>query len=61
MGRLGSPIMIAMAASPFAGAIAFQAGGADWTLGMLAALAVINVLLVTLLLRHSRLVQKRAA
>jgi MFS family permease len=60
MGRLGSPIMIAMAASPFAGAIAFQAGGADWTLEMLAALAVINVLLVILLLHRSRLIQKRA-
>jgi predicted MFS family arabinose efflux permease len=51
MGRLGFPIMMAMAASPFAGAIAFQAGGADWTLGLLAALALINVLLVGLLWR----------
>jgi len=54
MGRLGLPIMIAMAASPFAGAVVFQAGGADWTLGMLAALASINVLLVAALWRSSR-------
>lgn len=54
MGRLGFPIMMAMAASPFAGAIAFQLGGADWTLRMLAALALINVLLVAALWRLSR-------
>src|SRR6266851_3967613 len=54
MGRLGFPIMMAMAAAPFAGAIAFQSGGADWTLGMLATLALINVLLVGLLWRLSR-------
>jgi MFS family permease len=46
MGRLGFPIMMAMAAAPFAGAIAFQSGGADWTLETLTALALINVLLV---------------
>jgi len=54
MGRLGFPIMMAMAASPFAGAIAFQRGGADWTLGMLAVLALINMVLVALLWRLSR-------
>jgi predicted MFS family arabinose efflux permease len=54
MGRLGLPIMIAMAAAPFAGAMAFQSGGPDWTLGMLAALALINVLLVALLWRQNR-------
>lgn len=48
-GRLGRPIMIAMAASPFVGAIAFRSGGADWTFGLLAALAVSNVVLVALL------------
>jgi len=57
MGRLGFPIMMAMAVSPFAGAIAFQSGGADWTLGMLAALALVNVLLVALLWRLSRRVR----
>jgi hypothetical protein len=54
MGRLGFPIMMAMAAAPFAGAAAFQSGGADWTLGMLGALALINVLLVALLWHMSR-------
>lgn len=52
-GRLGRPIMIAMAASPFVGAIAFRWGGADWTFGLLAALAVSNVVLVALLWRLS--------
>jgi hypothetical protein len=54
MGRLAFPIMIAMAASPFAGAVAFEAGGADWTFAMLAGLALVNVLLVALLWRLSR-------
>jgi MFS family permease len=54
MGRLGFPIMMAMAASPLAGAIAFQSGGADGTLGILVALALINVLLVATLWRLSR-------
>jgi hypothetical protein len=53
MGRLGFPIMMAMAAAPFVGAIAFQLGGADWTLGMLATLALVNVLLVAMLWRLS--------
>jgi MFS family permease len=52
-GRLGRPIMIAMAASPFVGATAFRLGGADWTFALLAALALINVLLVALLWRLS--------
>jgi predicted MFS family arabinose efflux permease len=54
MGRLGLPIMIAMAVAPVAGAVAFQAGGADWTLEMLAGLALLNVLLAALLWRLSR-------
>jgi predicted MFS family arabinose efflux permease len=54
MGRLGLPIMVAMAAAPFAGAFAFEAGGADWTLGMLTALALLNVALVALLWYLSR-------
>jgi MFS family permease len=53
-GRLGRPIMIAMAASPVVGAIAFRWGGADWTFGLLAAMAVSNVVLVALLWRLSR-------
>jgi len=54
MGRLGFPIMMAMAAAPFAGAVAFQWGGPDWTLGMLTALALGNVMLVAVLWRLSR-------
>jgi hypothetical protein len=54
MGRLGLPIMVAMAAAPFAGAFAFEAGGADWTLSMLRALALLNVVLVALLWYLSR-------
>ncbi|MDB5602544.1 MAG: transporter [Xanthobacteraceae bacterium] len=52
-GRLGRPIMIAMAASPFVGATAFRLGGADWTFALLAALALINVGLVAVLWRLS--------
>ena len=54
MGRLGLPIMMAMAAAPFGGALTFQVGGADWTLGMLAALALVNAVLVALLWLLSR-------
>ena len=46
MGRLALPLMIAMAISPFIGGIAFQHGGASWALLLLAALALINVLLM---------------
>jgi hypothetical protein len=35
-------------------AFAFEAGGADWTLGMLTALALLNVVLVALLWYLSR-------
>ena len=49
MGRLALPLLIAMAVSPYLGALAFQTGGADLTLGMLAALALANVVLVTAL------------
>jgi hypothetical protein len=55
MGRLGLPIMVAMAASPFIGAWAMRIGGADWTLRLLTALAVVNALLVALLWRQTRL------
>jgi hypothetical protein len=49
MGRLALPILMSMALSPFVGAIAFEAGGADLTLGILALIAGANVLLVGLL------------
>jgi len=45
MGRLALPILIAMAVSPYVGGLAFQKGGANWTLGLLAALALTNVVL----------------
>ena len=50
MGRLALPLMIAMAVSPFIGGLAFQHGGAFWTLAMLAILALTNVLLIAVLL-----------
>jgi predicted MFS family arabinose efflux permease len=46
MGRLALPLLVAMAVSPYLGGLAFQRGGADATLGMLAALALTNVALV---------------
>lgn len=49
MGRLALPLMLAMAVSPFLGGLAFQHGGAFWTLSVLFALAFTNVLLVTAL------------
>jgi predicted MFS family arabinose efflux permease len=45
MGQLALPILIAMAVSPYLGGLAFQKGGADWTLGLLAGLALANVVL----------------
>ena len=50
MGRLAFPILISMALSPFLGAIAFQAGGANLVFGILALLGVGNVFLVALAL-----------
>ncbi len=49
MGRLALPLMIAMAVSPFIGGLAFQYGGASWTLVLLAALALSNVFLMVVL------------
>jgi predicted MFS family arabinose efflux permease len=49
MGRLALPILMSMALSPFLGAIAFEAGGANLTLGLIAFLGAANVLLVGLL------------
>ena len=50
MGRLALPLMIAMAVSPFIGGLAFERGGASWTLVLLAALALTNVFLMIALL-----------
>lgn len=60
VGRIGLPVMVAMAASPFIGAIAFRTGGADWTLYILSALALTNVALVALLFQLSRNARQRA-
>ena len=49
MGRLGLPILMSMALSPFLGAVAIRVGGPDLAFGLLAALAAANVLLVGLL------------
>lgn len=49
MGRLALPILISMAVSPYLGGLAFQKGGADWTLGLLAGLALANVVLAVAL------------
>jgi predicted MFS family arabinose efflux permease len=49
VGRLGLPILGAMALAPFVGALAFQHGGAGATFALLDALAGANVLLVLLL------------
>jgi predicted MFS family arabinose efflux permease len=49
MGRLALPILVSMALSPFAGAVALRMGGADWTLGLLLGLAVTNVFLIGIL------------
>lgn len=49
MGRLALPILIAMAVSPYLAGVAFQKGGADWTLGLVASLALANVALAVAL------------
>jgi hypothetical protein len=54
MGRIGFPILMAMALSPFLGAMAFQTGGANSALRLLAVAAAANVVLVGLLLILSR-------
>jgi predicted MFS family arabinose efflux permease len=50
MGRLAFPLLMAMAISPFLGGLAFQKGGADWTLALLTTLGLVNVVLVLVLL-----------
>jgi hypothetical protein len=54
MGRLALPIMVAMALSPYVGAVAFQHGGATWTFALLLSLALANVALVAILWMLSR-------
>jgi predicted MFS family arabinose efflux permease len=54
MGRLGLPILVAMALAPFIGAVAYQHAGASGTLVMLAGLAGTNVVLVGALWLLSR-------
>jgi hypothetical protein len=54
MGRLGLPILMSMALSPFVGAIVIRVGGPDAAFALLAALAATNVLLVAALWRASR-------
>jgi predicted MFS family arabinose efflux permease len=54
MGRLAFPILVAMAVSPFLGGLAFQEGGATWTLGLLAAIALANLALMTALMAMTK-------
>jgi predicted MFS family arabinose efflux permease len=54
MGRLALCIMIAMALSPFVGAVAFQVGGADAALSLLTGLALANLILIATLWHSSR-------
>jgi predicted MFS family arabinose efflux permease len=49
MGRLAFPLLLAMALSPYLGALAFQRGGAGMTLALLTAIALLNVLLAAVL------------
>jgi predicted MFS family arabinose efflux permease len=54
MGRLALPIMVAMALSPYVGAVAFQHGGATWAFALLLGLAFANVAQVAILWALSR-------
>jgi hypothetical protein len=49
VGRLALPLLIAMAVSPYLGRLVFQTRGVDWKLGILAVLALSNVVLVGVL------------
>jgi predicted MFS family arabinose efflux permease len=46
MGRLGFPLLVAMAVSPYLAGVVFQKSGAEGTLLLLTVLAVTNVILV---------------
>jgi hypothetical protein len=59
MGRLGFPIMLAMATSPFVGAWAFEAGGSTWMIGILNGLACLNLALIVALWFSSRALRQR--
>ena len=49
MGKLACPSLIVQALAPSAGALLIEASGVDATIGVLTALALINVLLIGLL------------
>jgi predicted MFS family arabinose efflux permease len=49
MGRLGFPLLMAMAVSPYLGGLAFQKGGADLTLSLVTVIALVNVVLAGVL------------
>jgi MFS family permease len=54
MGRLALPLLIAMSIAPYVGALALEAGGANATIAIIAALAVTNVALIALLWRTTQ-------
>jgi predicted MFS family arabinose efflux permease len=49
MGRLGFPLLVAMALSPYFAGLAFQNGGPDLALELVTAIALVNVFLVAVL------------
>jgi hypothetical protein len=53
MGRLGLPILLAMAASPILGTFLIDAGGAALAFAVLAGMSLANILLVIALIRWS--------
>jgi len=54
MGRLAFPSLIVQALAPSAGALAIEASGIPTTLGLLTALAVVNLILIGALWAISR-------
>jgi len=53
MGRLGLPILLAMAAAPILGTVLIDAGGASLAFAVLAGMSLANILLVMVLIRWS--------
>jgi hypothetical protein len=53
-GKIGLPVLFAMSVAPYAGALAFQVGGAAATLSLLLVLASTNVALVGILFGLTR-------
>ena len=49
MGKLAFPSLIVQALAPSAGALLIEASGANVTIGVLTALALINVVLIAIL------------